>query len=40
MQMHREFSLVMVNSTLGAGEAVSASARTVHYDGSSQEVHF
>ena len=40
MQMHREFSLVMVNSTRGAGEAVSASARTVHYDGSSQELHF
>jgi len=40
MQMHREFSLVMVNSTRGAGEPVSASARTVHYDGSSQEVHF
>lgn len=40
MQTHREFSLVMVDSTHGVGEAVSTSARTVHYDGSSQEVRF
>jgi alpha-D-xyloside xylohydrolase len=40
MQTHRAFSLVMVDSTHGVGEAVSTSARTVHYDGSSQEVRF
>ena len=40
MPAHRDFSLVMVNSTRGVGEAVSAQARTVHYDGSSQQIHF
>ncbi len=40
MPAHREFSLVTVNSTRGVGEAVSAEVRSVHYDGSSQEIHF
>jgi alpha-D-xyloside xylohydrolase len=40
MPAHREFSLVTVNSTRGVGEAVSAEVRSVHYDGSSQEIRF
>ena len=40
MAAHREFSLVMVDFAHGAGEAASASARAVHYDGSSQEIRF
>ncbi len=40
MPERREFSLVMVNSTRGAGEAVSAAVQIVHYDGTSQEIRF
>jgi alpha-D-xyloside xylohydrolase len=40
MRATRDFSLVMVDSAHGVGEAESDAGRSVHYDGSAQVVHF
>jgi alpha-D-xyloside xylohydrolase len=40
METHRKFSVTMVDSAHGLGEAVSEPSRSVQYDGTSEEVRF
>lgn len=40
MNTRREFSVILVHSGQGTGEAVAAGGRTIEYDGRAQQVHF
>ena len=40
MEMHREFSITMVDPAHGLGEAVSEPSRSIQYDGTSEEASF